>query len=125
MNMRLDAGHIRLRLSRDESETLLRLNQLTITISWVTGDDLSVAFTLSADIAQVSVYAEALSVYVTLPRTAFLELCERVGHRDAALSWVAVSALGHSLQWSLEIDAFRSRLPRGQAEQSSAQNYLT
>lgn len=36
MNIRLGEGSIRLRLNGGEAETLLQVNQLTITMSWVT-----------------------------------------------------------------------------------------
>ena len=52
MKIRLDDGSIRLRLNGGEAETLLQINQLTITVSWVTGADLRCTLILSADAAR-------------------------------------------------------------------------
>lgn len=109
MNIRLDEGHIRLRLNGMEAETLLQVNQLTITVSWVTGSELKVSMVLSADAARPRVRGEGLELLVVVPRSDFMKLLEHYGRKDAALEWTEFDAAGREVQWSVDIDAFRSR----------------
>ncbi|WP_141732614.1 hypothetical protein [Oligoflexus tunisiensis] len=109
MNIRLGEGSIRLRLNGGEAESLLQVNQLTITVSWVTGSPLRVSMVLSADAARPRVRGEGLDLLVVVPRSDFMELLEQYGRRDAAISWTEFGADGRHVDWSLDIDAFRSR----------------
>ncbi len=109
MNIRLGEGSIRLRLNGGEAETLLQVNQLTITISWVTGAALRVSMVLSADAARPRVRGEGLDLLVVVPRTDFIELLEQYGRRDAAITWTEFGAEGQDVEWSIDIDAFRNR----------------
>jgi len=117
MNIRLGEGSIRLRLNGGEAESLLQVNQLTITVSWVTGSDLRVSMILSADAARPRVRSEGLELLVVVPRPDFMELLEQYGRRDAVISWTEFGANGQDVEWSIDIDAFRSRhkSDRGQA----------
>lgn len=109
MNIRLGEGSIRLRLNGGEAETLLQVNQLTITVSWVTGSELRVNMILSADAARPRVRSEGLELLVVVPRPDFMELLEQYGRRDAAITWTEFGANGQDVEWSIDIDAFRSR----------------
>ncbi|HYX38194.1 MAG TPA: hypothetical protein VE954_34265 [Oligoflexus sp.] len=115
MNIRLGDGSVRLRLNGTEAETLLSVNQLTITISWVTGTDLRVSMILSADAARPRVRGEGLELLVVVPRSDFMELLEQYGRRDASISWKEFGADGRDVEWSIDIDAFR---PRSKSERS-------
>lgn len=117
MNIRLGEGSIRLRLNGGEAETLLQINQLTITISWVTGAELRVTMILSADAARPRVRGEALDLLVVIPRSDFIELLEQFGRRDAAITWTEFGADGQDVEWSLDIDAFRSRSKADRSQQ--------
>ena len=123
MNIRLADGHIRLRLNGMEAETLLQVNKLTITVSWVTGADLNVSLILSDEAARPRVRAEALDLLVIVPRSDFIELLEHFGRKDAAIAWAEFAANGQTLPWSLEIDAVRSRFKadRGQTAAEARQ----
>jgi hypothetical protein len=117
MNIRLGEGSIRLRLNGGEAETLLQVNQLTITISWVTGTALRVSMILSADAARPRVRGEGLDLLVVVPRTDFIELLEQYGRRDAAITWTEFGANGQDVEWSIDIDAFRSRSKPDRSQQ--------
>jgi|GEM_PF-3794381 len=108
MNIRLDENRIRVRLNGAEAETLLQINQLTITISWVTGTDLKVSMILSADSARPRVRADGLELLVVLPRSDFIRLLEQFGRKDAEIQWTEFGSTGQDISWSVEIDAFRS-----------------
>ncbi len=108
MNIRLDQNRIRLRLNGVEAETLLQTNQLTITISWVTGAELKVSIILSADSARPRVRAEDLELLVVLPRSDFIGLLEQCGRKEAEIKWTEFGSAGQAISWSLDIDAFRS-----------------
>lgn len=118
MNIRLGEGSIRLRLNGGEAETLLQVNQLTITISWVTGTALRVSMILSADAARPRVRGEGLDLLVLVPRTDFIELLEQYGRRDAAITWTEFGANGQDVEWSIDIDAFRSRSKPDRSQQA-------
>lgn len=109
MNIRLGDGSIRLRLNGGEAETLLQVNQLTITVSWLTGTALRVTMILSADAARPRVRGEGLELLVVVPRSDFIELLEQYGRRDAAISWTEFGENGQDVEWSIDIDAFRNR----------------
>jgi hypothetical protein len=109
MNIRLGDGSVRLRLNGGEAETLFQLNQLTITIAWVTGSELRVSMILSADAARPRVRGDGLELLVVVPRSDFMELLEQVGRRDASITWNEFGADGRDVEWSIDIDAFRSR----------------
>ncbi len=109
MNIRLGEASIRMRLNGSEAESLLHAHQLTITISWITGTELRVTMILSADAVRPRVRGEGLDLLVVVPRSDFIELLEQIGRRDAAMTWTEFDNQGHNVQWSLDIDAFRSR----------------
>jgi hypothetical protein len=117
MNIRLGDGNIRLRLNGGEAETLLQVNQLTITISWLTGTALRVSMILSADAARPRVRGEGLELLVVVPRSDFIELLEQYGRRDAAISWTEFGANGQDVEWSIDIDAFRNRNKADRSQQ--------
>jgi hypothetical protein len=117
MNIRLAEGSIRLRLNGSEAETLLQVNQLTITVSWVTGSALRVSMILSADAARPRVRGEGLDLLVVLPRSDFIELLEQYGRRDAAITWTEFAANGPDVEWSVDIDAFRHRSKADRSQQ--------
>lgn len=109
MNIRLGEGSIRLRLSGTEAETLLQLHQLTVTVAWVSGSELRVNMILSADAARPRVRSEGLELLVVVPRPDFMALLEQYGRRDAAITWSEGGANGQGVEWSIDIDAFRTR----------------
>lgn len=117
MNIRLGDGSIRLRLNGGEAETLLQVNQLTITVSWITGAALRVSMILSADAARPRVRGEGLDLMVVVPRSDFIELLEKYGRRDAAITWTEFGANGQDVEWSIDIDAFRSRNTSDRSQQ--------
>ncbi len=117
MNIRLGEGSIRLRLNGGEAETLLQVNQLTITISWITGAVLRVSMILSADAARPRVRSEGLDLLVVVPRSDFMELLEKYGRRDAAITWTEFGEQGQDVEWSIDIDAFRSRNKADRSQQ--------
>jgi hypothetical protein len=117
MNIRLAEGSIRLRLNGSEAETLLQVNQLTITVPWVTGAALRVSMILSADAARPRVRGEGLDLLVVVPRTDFIELLEHYGRRDAAITWTEFAANGQDVEWSIDIDAFRQRSKSDRSQQ--------
>ncbi len=117
MNIRLGEGSIRLRLNGGEAETLLQVNQLTITISWITGAALRVSMILSADAARPRVRSEGLDLLVVVPRSDFMELLEKYGRRDAAITWTEFGEKGQDVEWSIDIDAFRSRNKADRSQQ--------
>lgn len=117
MNIRLGESSIRLRLNGGEAETLLQINQLTITVSWVTGADLRCTLILSADAARPRVRGEGLDLLVVVPRTDFMELLEHFGRRDATIAWTEFGTQGQNVDWSLDIDAFRTRNKSDRSQQ--------
>ncbi len=117
MNIRLGEGSIRLRLNGGEAETLLQVNQLTITISWITGAALRVSMILSADAARPRVRSEGLDLLVVVPRSDFKELLEKYGRRDEAITWTEFGEQGQDVEWSIDIDAFRSRNKADRSQQ--------
>jgi hypothetical protein len=64
---------------------------------------------LSADAARPRVRSEGLELLVVVPRPDFMALLEQYGRRDAAIAWSEFGANGQAVEWSIDIDAFRTR----------------